>query len=194
MKAHKVLWIGWMVLGTTAAALASDADTSATAGSRWGRRHGTASATAHYEGDVGFARTEARSGRVSTARGVAVGVDRDGLSLSVSRAVAPPGGPAVATNFNLSISRDGRVSGSTGLAFADGPAQRSATAGGFARSGRYRSGAASHASGRTGPAGTVRVRTQAYDAPPRIVRVRRPHSPPHLRPIHHRRPVRRWRP
>ena len=117
-------------LSFSAAALASDATTSATAGSNLWQRNGTANATANYNGQIGFARTQANSGRVNSARGVAVGVDRDGISLSVSNAVASRFGPAVATNFNMTIGRNGEVARSGGISVANGPLQRSATAGG----------------------------------------------------------------
>ena len=70
-----------------ASASASDARTSASAASN-GRRSGTAAASATYKGDVGFARTDTRTGQINLARGVAVGVDDRGLSLSVSTALA----------------------------------------------------------------------------------------------------------
>ncbi len=117
-------------LTVSAAAFASDATTSATAGSNSFLRNGTADATASYDGRFGFARTQANSGSVNSARGVAVGVDRDGVSLSVSNAVATRFGPAVATNFNVTIGRDGQVARSGGISVAEGPLRRSATAGG----------------------------------------------------------------
>ena len=147
----------------SATALASDARTSASAGSRRHQRNGTAAATAHYQGQLGFARTNARSGPVSSARGVAVGVDESGLSLSVSHAVAPRRGPAVAANFNLSIGNDGRVSGSTGLSLASGPLYRSASAGGRAGTGRFGSTAVSRASGKTDGFGRVFATTRAHN-------------------------------
>lgn len=164
-------------------ALASDARTSASAGSSRFQRNGTAAATATYQGDLGFARTNARSGWVSTARGVAVGVDQSGVSLSVSHAVAPQRGPAVATTFNLSIGRDGRVSSSTGLAVSTGPLHRSATAGGRAGTGRFSSGAVSQASGRSDRFGRVVATTRAQDHRPRQIR--------HATQQQHPRPVRK---
>ncbi|MCK4343084.1 MAG: hypothetical protein KAY37_15320, partial [Phycisphaerae bacterium] len=98
--------VGFALLASAAACLASDAETSASAtGGR--RRSGTASAAARYEGDLGFARTNTRTGALNAARAVALGVDRDGVSLSVSTAIAPQHGPAVATNFNMSIGTRG---------------------------------------------------------------------------------------
>jgi hypothetical protein len=146
---------------------AGEAQTSATAGSA--RGNGTAAATARYEGDAGFARTDTRSGRVNLARGVAVGVDEDGLSLSLSNAVATEHGPAIATNFNLSIGRDGQVSHSNGIAVADGPVHRSATAGGSASNDRFNSGASSFASGRTDPRGVVRAETRSESGRPGLL-------------------------
>ena len=173
MKTLRLLTASLFTLSAASTALGSDAETSATAGSSRYQRDGTAQATARYEGDVGFARTDSHSGSVNLARGVAVGVDRDGLSLSVSQAVAPRNGSAVATNFNLSIGRDGRVSGSTGLSVADGPQRRSATAGGQASADPRRSGASSFASGSTDRNGTVRAVTRADNYRPRIVHVHR---------------------
>ncbi len=161
--------VGTMMMAALAGvAFAGEAETSATAGSsRYGP--GNAAATARYEGDHGFARTDTRSGNVNLARGVAVGVDEDGLSLSLSNAVATRHGPAVATNFNLSIGRDGEVSHSGGVAVADGPVHRSATAGGAAFSDRHDSGALSYASGRTDPRGTVRAETRSESHRPVIL-------------------------
>mgnify|MGYP001163163843 CR=1 FL=1 len=146
------------------AAYGSDADTSASASNN-GRRDGTASSTAHYEGDVGFARTQSHSGTVSTARGVAVGVDRDGVSLSVSQAIAPRLGPAIGVNFNMSIARNGQVSSSTGTVVADGSANRSVTTGGSASTNNGRPVSTAIASGRTGPSGTVQASTRSYSSP-----------------------------
>ncbi len=122
MRAVRMVFGGLGILAAAAASFASDAETSASAGP--GRNGaGAASATAHYEGDYGFARTNSRTGQINVARGVAVGVDEDGISLSFSNAIAPRFGPAIATNFSMSIDADGRVSTSTGRAEAD----RSAT-------------------------------------------------------------------
>ena len=130
-------------------AWAGDAQTSATAGSGGRQRDGTASATASYDGDIGFARTRSKSGRVNVARGIAVGFDRDGLSLSVSNAIAGRRGPAIATNFNLSIGLDGQVSHSSGLAVADGSSQRTVSAGGETHARRNNNRSTSIASGRS---------------------------------------------
>ena len=187
MQARQPIAIALLLLGAALAARASEAETSATAGSSRFERDGTASASARYEGDVGFARTQSTSGRISGARGVAVGVDEEGLSLSVSRAIAPQRGPALATSFNLSIGRDGQVSGSTGLSVARGPLYRSATAGGQAQASRYGGTASAIASGRTDRFGHVRASTHASDSGPRRpVLMRRPGRRPV--PRHHHRP------
>ncbi len=162
------------VMMIPATAPASDAETSATAGSNRYHRNGTAAASADYAGRVGFARTDARSGPLSTARGVAVGVDESGLSLSVSNAFAPRYGPAVATSFNLSIDRNGRVSRSRGMTVSDGPIHRSATAGGRTGTGRHGNTASAFASGKTDRFGRVRATTNSHQyRPTRIVRVHR---------------------
>ena len=147
------------------AAFASDAQTSATAGSNSNQRNGTAAATAQYEGDLGFARTDSQSGSLNRSRGVAVGVDEDGLSLSLSNAFATRYGPAVATSFNLSIGRDGQVSRSGGLTIADGPLEREATAGGRTSTGRQGNTATAQASGRTDRYGRVETQTFAHSTP-----------------------------
>ncbi len=143
-----------LATGTT---LASDAETNASAG------NGTAAATARYEGDIGFARTQSRSGRITTAQGVAVGVDEDGLSLSLSRAIDTPWGPAIASNFNLSIERDGDVSFSTGRSVAQGQIERVAWAGGGATTGQRPSGGSAWATagGHSDALGRVDARTHA---------------------------------
>lgn len=154
---------------------ASDAETSATAGRGGFRPGGQASATARYEGDIGFARTDTRSGRVSFARGVAVGVDEDGLSLSVSHAVAPRRGPAVGGTFSLSIGRDGQVARNSGFAVAEGPFEREVAVGGRAGSGRFGSTADGFASGRTDAFGRVRAGSDSrvtYEGPRAVRRIR----------------------
>lgn len=147
-------------------AIASDAQTSAgAAGRRFGL--GSAAATARYEGDIGFAHSETRSGEINLARGVAVGLDEDGLSLSLSNAVAPRVGPALATNFNMSIDRSGQVSTSHGMALSDGRFENEVNAGGAAGTGRGSRGAMSQAGGRSDPTGTVRAETRADSFDPR---------------------------
>lgn len=151
-------------------ALAAGAGTSANAGSSWNSSNGTAGATAEYQGDHGWTRTDARSGRVNTATGVAVGADSDGISLSVSNALAPRNGPALASNFNLSIGRDGQVSSSFGLSAAGGPLYREASAGGGTATRRHGGGAVSEAGGRSDDFGSVTTRTGANEVRGRDLR------------------------
>ncbi|HNO79715.1 MAG TPA: hypothetical protein PKN33_16835, partial [Phycisphaerae bacterium] len=89
------------------AASAGVANTSATAGSSgWGP--GTAAATANYDGDgVGFTKTKASSGKLNIARGLSVGFDESGLSVSHSYAIAGQTGPAVGGTLNVHIGQDG---------------------------------------------------------------------------------------
>jgi len=147
----------------TTTAFASDARTSATAGSNSNTGSGGAGATAAYNGDVGFARTDTQSGNVNFARGVAVGVDKDGITLSVSNALATRNGNAVAANFNMAINREGEVSHSGALTVARGPIEREATAGGSAASGGRFSApvTTATATGRTDPFGTVTAQTHS---------------------------------
>ena len=150
---------------------AGEAGTSATAGYDRRTAGGVAEATANYDGRVGWARTDSEVGRRgSQAQGVAVGVDEDGLSLSVSNAVAPRNGPALATNFNLSIGRDGEVASSFGATIASGPIQREASVGGAAGSGWNGSVATSEAAGRTDRFGRVDTVTRAEQFGGRAVR------------------------
>jgi hypothetical protein len=77
---------------------------------------------------------------------------------------------AVATNFNLSIGNDGRVSGSGGTVVSHGALQRSAEAGG-STSTRRDAPAVSYAAGRSDPGGYVRADTHAWSRPSvRLVR------------------------
>ena len=171
MKRMKLLLAPLALFATAALALASDAETSATA--TGGRGHaGSAAATARYDGNIGFARTNTRSGRVNLARGGAVGVDERGLSLSISTAIAPRRGPAIATNFNMSIDRSGRSSHSIGTAIAQGGTRRSATVAGSTTTRRGGS-SLSLASGRTRGGGIVRARTESHHSRPRLRAIRR---------------------
>lgn len=151
------------VLAFAATTFASEAETSAAAGSGSGRLggNGNAQATARYEGDIGFARTDSRSGRVNMSRGIAVGVDEDGLSLSISHAIAPRGGPAIAGTLNIGIERDGDVNVSTGRSVANGPIERSASAGGSTTSERGRGSTSAFAHGRTDALGRVQATTRS---------------------------------
>lgn len=176
MKRLMIISTIWTALGLTAAALAADAETSASAGGFRGSRSGTATATASFDGDVGFTRTDSRSGRVNVARGVAVGFDEDGLSLSISNAIDPRFGPAIATNFNMSIDRDGDVSTSGGLGLVSGPGFRQVTAGGATGTGFVQPHATSFASGDTDARGRVIASTRSYSSP-RSVPIRVIHQP-----------------
>lgn len=141
--------------------LAGEAATSASAGSN-GSGPGTATAGAEYRGGgPAYAQTRTQSGRVSFARGVAFGIDRNGISFSASHAVAGRRGPAIASNFNLSIGFDGQASSSNGLSIARGSRSRFAEAGGFTRADRWNPSSGSFARGRTGPRGRVRAWTQS---------------------------------
>ncbi|MFH1747545.1 MAG: hypothetical protein ABIG44_10925 [Planctomycetota bacterium] len=177
MKRLQNLAISIVALGTMAGALASDAQTSATAANGRYQQNGTASATAHYQGDVGFARTQSNSGRISTARGVAVGVDEQGVSLSISNAIAPRSGPALATTFNLSIGTDGHVSGSTGRSVATGSQYQSVSAGGGSGTGLMNHAATAFATGRTDRFGRVQAKTSSVSIQPRPLPVQRSYRP-----------------
>lgn len=145
---------------------AGEASTSA-AVTQIGLRPGTATANAAYVGDGrGQARTMTRSGRVSLAEGLAIGVDRDGIDFSVSYAVGGRFLPAVASTFNLSLGRDGSVASSGGLTVANPAPVRSVNAGGFARSQLGGSIAGATAGGRSDPHGKVTARTWSNSRPP----------------------------
>lgn len=152
IKATSMVLAGLVI---SAVALAGEAQTSAEAG-RGLLRKGDARATAHYEGKAGFAQTASHSGRVNTARGVAVGVDKQGMTLSVSNAIAPKLGPAVAVNFNIAIDRDGDVTRSRSIAVARGPLFKKVSAGGEVRNERRNDSTTSYAGGKA-PLGHVRV-------------------------------------
>lgn len=149
------------------AALASDASTSASASSP-GAGPGTAAASAQYSGDRGFAGTHTRSGLISFGRGVAFGVDQDGISFSASYAVAGSRGPAVASSLNISIGRDGQVSRSLSRSIAGGSLDRQVSVGGFSSVHRANTAAGATASGRTGQNGFVRAFTQTRTMPPSV--------------------------
>ena len=167
MKSAKTLMAAMMAVGIwTGTATASQAETSAGVSRS---RHGatTAEATARYDGDVGLARTDTRTGRISLARGLAVGADRNGLTLSASHALATRSGLSVARNFNLTIGRDGQVAVSGGRTVSRGSQRRSAEAGGIARAGHGRTGASSWAAGSSDRRGFVRTNTHARSFKPR---------------------------
>ncbi len=160
MKTIRTIAATFTMISLNALALAGDARTSAGATSNPLNGGGSATATAAYNAPIGFARTNTRSGPINAARGVAVGVDKDGLTLSVSTALAPKLGPAVAANFNITIERDGDVSRSSGIAVAKGPANREVNVGGETHSGRFGAGSSSNATAKA-PHGTVRVITRS---------------------------------
>ncbi len=145
-------------------AMAGEASTSATANNGW-FTSGSAGATANYDGNggVGFARTRSDTGNVNTARGLAVGVDEDGLDFSFSHAVAPKTGPAYAGTLNLSIGREGEVSGSYGGSLAQGGVARTVNAGGETRSDRFGGSATASAGGDTVGGGRVDARTHSFN-------------------------------
>ena len=168
---RKILKRGFLMLGgwllVVNACWAGEAATTASAGSN-GSRTGSASASASYTGDGrGFAQTSTRSGPVSVGRGIAYGVDRDGITFSASHAVASRFGPAVASSLNITIGRDGSVAHSTGLSIAGGDRTRVANAGGFAANHRG-SGATAGATagGHTGVRGRVQAMTDSRSLPP----------------------------
>lgn len=123
---------------------------------------GSAMATAEYEGVVGLARTRTETGKVTLARGLAVGLDEDGLSVSFSHGVASRRGPAYAGTFNLAINTDGQVSGSYGGVLSRGGSSRSATAGGEVQAARRGGSATAFATGHTQGGGSVKANTQSY--------------------------------
>ncbi len=147
-----------LMLAGVLPALGSDAETTARAtGSRLGP--GTAAATARYEGDLGFARTDTRSGTVNIARGVAVGFDEDGLSLSFSTAIAPRLGPAFGTTFNMTLGSNGEVAHSIGTSVATGGLARTVSVGGSATSTHFGSTSTALAGGSTLGGGVVKAST-----------------------------------
>jgi len=172
MKPFNVTIGAMILLAATMSAEAGQADSSASASSN-GWRPGTAAASAGYSGGgVGFSETKTRSGLVNFARGLAFGIDENGLSVSSSYAVAPRRGPAAAGTFNLGVGWDGSVSHSAGRTVASGDRSRRVEAGGFADPGRRGRPASAGASvgGRTGPRGQVVSRTDSRSYRPRLVR------------------------
>lgn len=156
---------GAALLLAVSVANAGEASTSATAGSN-GFGPGTASATAGYTGGGrGVARTQTHSGKnVSFGQGIAYGVDQNGITFSASNALAPRFGPALASTFNITINRNGRVAGSFGSSLAGGSRNRTATAGGFASTGRNVPSAGATAGGSTGPRGFVKASTRSFSS------------------------------
>lgn len=169
MKPVKTMCMLTSLLSAPLLALAGVAETSATAGSN-GRRSGTATATATYDGDgIGLTRTKATSGKLNIARGLSVGLDADGLSISHSYALAGRFGPAVGGTLNLHISPNGETAVSAGNATASGDRERSVTVGGAIGNDRGRGVATAHAGGATGRGGRVETKTfaRSSDAPRR---------------------------
>lgn len=146
---------------------AGEAATSASAGSN-GRGPGTAGATASYEGDGrGWTKTTTKSGNINYGRGTAFGIDKDGVTFSVSQAIAPRVGPALASTFNVSIGFNGEVNSSHGMSTASGSNVREVNAGGSASSNRFGGGSAvATAGGKTGNGGRVDAFTKSYSRRP----------------------------
>ena len=165
------------------AARASEAGTSASAGGQPG--NDSAAAQAHYEGDRGWAHTDTRSGAFGLADGVAVGVDRDGFSISVSDAVSV-GGQAVAGGFSLSADRSGAVTTSGGMSAAGGTSQRTAGVDAMTSTGSHdhAAQAVSHAAASSDPDGFAQAQTQSSSFHGAVALGR---APARLRP-----PSRRW--
>lgn len=166
------LYAAMLMGGMTMSVLAGEASTSATASNAGG---GNAGATARYDGSagsVGITRTNTRTGDVNLSRGLAVGVDKDGLDLSFSHAIAPKNGPAYAGTFNLSVGANGQVNGSYGGVVSEGGAVRSVEAGGSTNSSSVRPATSTAiARGDATPGGRVTASTRSYSTPqPRIVR------------------------
>lgn len=145
-------------MSMTSVAMAGEASSDA-----WANSHGSAGANAAYNGDGrGWAKTTTRTGNVNYGRGTSFGIDRDGVSFSVSQALAPRFGPALASTFNVSIGFDGDVNTSHGSSIARGGNVREVNAGGFASSNRYNGGTSgATAGGRTGPSGRVVAETKS---------------------------------
>lgn len=165
-RLNKLMMTGMMIGAMSAAnAMAGQAATSAAAGNGRGGESGTAAATANYQGNgngPALTKTQAITGDVNFARGVAVGVDKDGIDLSFSHAIAGRLGLGYAGTLNISIGRDGKVSTSYGGAVAEGGKARSVEAGGSASSDRHGGGTAqASASGHTVGGGEVKAYTQS---------------------------------
>ncbi len=158
-NAMRMLFAGMLGGLLATGAWAGESSTSATAGAN-GRGSGTAAATADYQGNgIGFTKTKARTGRLNFARGLSVGFDETGLSLSHSYALAGQRGPAVGGTLNLHVGLDGQTSVSGGRVTADGSPERSVTTGGVAGNTGRTPYAASSASGRTAGRGDVQAKT-----------------------------------
>ncbi|HOW73192.1 MAG TPA: hypothetical protein PKY77_21555 [Phycisphaerae bacterium] len=146
-------------------AMAGQAATRAAASSGRGGKAGTAAATADYQGHgngPSLTKTQAITGDVNFARGVAVGADQDGIDLSFSHAIAGRLGLAYAGTLNISIGHDGKVSTSYGGVLSEGGKARSVEAAGSASSDRHGGGSAqASATGHTAGGGEVKAYTQS---------------------------------
>lgn len=169
MTRFTLITISGLGLIFSSAAMAGQAETSATATNGWGHT-GSAGATANWTGGdgQGFARTDTSTGKVNLARGVAVGADQNGIDLSFSHAVAPKFGPAYAGTLNMSIGTNGQVSGSYGGVVANGGTGRTVAAGGSTSS-RPGGAATAVATGNTRHGGTVQANTHSYQSRPNTV-------------------------
>ncbi len=150
-----------ILVGLASSVNASDARTSAEVGSsRGGADH--AAATADYHGRVGIARTNAKTGKINLARGLALGLDEDGVSFSLSQAL---GGQraSLASNLNVSLNRDGDHSVSFGSTLSRGPRHHSAKVEGGASADRRSTRATAAASGDADRRGRVDARASVRD-------------------------------
>ncbi len=157
---HAMLIVG----GLTISAMAGEATTNAWANNAGG---GTAGATASYDGapgGMGVSRTRTQTGDINLSRGLAVGVDKDGLDFSFSHAIAPQHGPAYAGTFNVSVGTNGQVNGSYGTVLSQGGVVREVEAGGTTRSG-YNGASTALARGDANPGGQVTASTHSYSSP-----------------------------
>ena len=178
--------VGLGLLWGQGAAMASEAGTSASAGGQPGQD--SAAASAHYEGDRGWAHTDTRSGAFGMADGVAIGVDQNGFSVSVSDAVSL-GGQAVAGGFSLSADRSGTVTTSGGVSQASGASQRTASADATTSNAAHdhAAQAVSHAAASSDPDGTAQASTQSSQASPFHGAVALGRAPARGRPL-----IRHW--
>jgi hypothetical protein len=159
MKRISFMAVLGILVGLVPAVSASDARTSAEVGSsRGGTDH--AAATADYDGRVGIARTNAKTGKINLARGLALGLDEDGVSFSLSQAL---GGKraSLASNLNVSLNRDGDHSVSFGSTVSRGSQHHTARVEGGASADRRRTRATAAARGDADRRGRVDARASA---------------------------------
>ena len=208
MKAGKyskktMVWAACLALpalsGPAALTRAAETNSHAAAGhDGYGNRR--AEAAAGYDGALGFARTRTHTGPISTARGVALGLDEDGLSLSLSHAISGPFGRSAARNLNLSIGMNGQVAVSRGSADSNGSRGSSAYAGGGSGVCDGRTVAYGDAGGTTDRNGGVTSEVITRTSPARrgarlagesrLNRIARPHTYQRGESSYHGRPVR----